>query len=88
MVGGRYVDLAWPPPGSPNGVISSYRLTMNGAEIYEGSFGNHTQTGLSVFTGYRFILTGQWCICYRSLTFGGNGYFLVGGSRKWGGGWA
>ncbi|PIK62300.1 putative usherin [Apostichopus japonicus] len=58
MVGGRHVDLAWPPPGSPNGVISSYRLTMNGAEIYEGSFGNHTQTGLSVFTGYRFILTG------------------------------
>ncbi|KAJ8045141.1 Usherin [Holothuria leucospilota] len=56
-VAGRSLDLAWPLPNSPNGIITLYRLRMNGAVIYEGNRRNHTQAGLNVFTGYQFVLT-------------------------------
>lgn len=55
---GTSLTLEWNEPDMPNGIITLYRLSMDGIEIYAGTQRRHMESGLSVFTGYRFILTG------------------------------
>ncbi|XP_022099403.1 usherin-like isoform X2 [Acanthaster planci] len=48
------IALAWLEPDRPNGVIISYTLRMNDLAVYTGLQQVHTESGLQVYTGYRF----------------------------------
>ena len=53
------VDLAWDPPGFPNGVLLSYTITVNGSNrtMVQPQDESSTITGLSPFTWYSVTVT-------------------------------
>ncbi|XP_038072643.1 usherin-like isoform X1 [Patiria miniata] len=51
------IALTWPEPDRPNGVITSYALQMNDLTVYTGVQQSHTESGLQVYTAYRFKVT-------------------------------
>ncbi len=54
------INLGWEEPDMPNGVITEYRLNMDGIDIYTGTQRSHQESGLRTFNGYNFILTGMY----------------------------
>ena len=49
-------DLAWLPPTKPNGIITRYRLFVNGSEAYAGLQTRVTLSHLSPFSLYSVVL--------------------------------
>ena len=51
------IKASWTVPAVTNGQISSYRLLMNGVQVYSGLELTHTVQKLTPFIVYRFVLT-------------------------------
>ena len=50
------IAVTWQSPQQPNGVITLYQLYRNGMEIFSGLSTSLTDTGLTPFTSYSYIV--------------------------------
>ena len=53
----RELEVYWPEPAHPNGIITLYNLTWNGQLVFSGTDNNFTISNLSVYTEYALQLT-------------------------------
>ena len=53
---GMSVRIFWNEPGTPNGLITHYKLYRDGVQLYRGSAREYTVTRLVPFTSYEFQL--------------------------------
>ena len=56
VLGSTSIHVTWSEPGSPNGVISNYILSMDDVDVFTGLAFEYTATGLTPFTVYTFYL--------------------------------
>lgn len=53
---GKSMRVFWEEPGSPNGIITHYKLYKDGVQLYRGATREYTVTRLVPFTAYEFQL--------------------------------
>lgn len=53
----RMLELSWPEPSSPNGIITRYNLTVDSVLRYSGVDQQFNVTGLQVYTQYKVQLS-------------------------------
>ncbi|XP_075195246.1 usherin [Anomaloglossus baeobatrachus] len=49
--------LHWTPPKNPNGIITTYIIYMDGAQIHAGKETGYNVSGLAAFTAHQFLLS-------------------------------